>query len=152
MKIVFLLDNREYVETEPEKLQIRQLQPGAAVLGMEVAVPASKEDGTPDLNEDGTPKTQAGFRPLVNYSVDLLPAFADAEEEIEHLSKLLAEKISRARAAAQAAPLALAALTAAGEPTAGGPTAGGPTAGGPTAAEEPKTPKNRKASAKRKAN
>lgn len=71
MKVVFLLDNREYVEVEPDKLQIRQLQEGVAALGTEVTVPVTKEDGTPELNEDGTPKMQLGFRPFINYSVNL---------------------------------------------------------------------------------
>ncbi len=71
MKIVFLLDNQEYVEVQPDKLQIRQLQPGIAALGIEVVVPVRKEDGTPDTNEDGTPKTQLGYRPFINYNVNL---------------------------------------------------------------------------------
>ena len=71
MKVLFLLDNSEFVEVAPEKLQIRQLQPGIAALGTEVTVPVNKEDGTPDTNDDGTPKTQLGFRPLINYSVNL---------------------------------------------------------------------------------
>ena len=71
MKVVFLLDNNEYVEVAPEKLQIRQLQPGQSALGLEVTVPVRKEDGTAELNEDGTPKTQTGFRPFINYAVNL---------------------------------------------------------------------------------
>lgn len=71
MKIVFLLDNNEYVEVAPEKLQIRQIQPGQSALGTEVTVPVRKEDGTPDTNEDGSPKTQTGFRPFINYAVNL---------------------------------------------------------------------------------
>lgn len=71
MKVVFLLDNNEYVEMTAEKLQIRQLSPGISALGTEVVVYLKKEDGTPDLNEDGTPKTQPAWRPLINYNVDL---------------------------------------------------------------------------------
>src|SRR5271157_1449228 len=71
MKVVFLLDNAEYVEVAPEKLQIRQLSDGLAALGTEVTVPVKKEDGTVETNEDGTPKTQVGFRPFINYSVNL---------------------------------------------------------------------------------
>lgn len=73
MKVVFLLDNREYVEVAPDKLQIRQIDEanGIAALGTEVTVPVTKEDGTPELNEDGTPKTQVGFRPFINYNVRL---------------------------------------------------------------------------------
>jgi|SRR5271166_2146060 len=71
MKVVFLLDNKEYIEVSPDKLQIRQIAPGQAALGTEVTVPVNKEDGTPDLNPDGTPKTQVGFRPFINYAVDL---------------------------------------------------------------------------------
>jgi len=71
MKVVFLLDNNEYVEVAPEKLQIRQIGPGQSALGLEVTVPVRKEDGTAELNEDGTPKTQTGFRPFINYAVNL---------------------------------------------------------------------------------
>jgi hypothetical protein len=71
MKVVFLLDNNEYVEVAPEKLQIRQIAPGQSALGLEVTVPVRKEDGTVENNEDGTPKTQTGFRPFINYAVNL---------------------------------------------------------------------------------
>src|SRR5208283_4278434 len=71
MKVVFLLDNNEYVEVAPEKLQIRQIGPGQSALGLEVTVPVRKEDGTTENNEDGTPKTQTGFRPFINYAVNL---------------------------------------------------------------------------------
>src|SRR5277367_3790609 len=79
MKVVFLLDNNEYVEVAPEKLQIRQIGPGQSALGLEVTVPIRKEDGTTETNEDGTPKTQTGFRPFINYAVNLtVPSPADA--------------------------------------------------------------------------
>jgi hypothetical protein len=87
MKIVFLLDNNEYVEVAPEKLQIRQIAPGQSALGIEVTVPVRKEDGTPETNEDGSAKLQTGFRPFINYAVDLTvpapaaPAAAPAAEE-----------------------------------------------------------------------
>jgi hypothetical protein len=71
MKVVFLLDNNEYVEVAPERLQIRQVAPGQSALGVEVTVPLRKEDGTPDTNEDGSAKTQSGFRPFINYAVNL---------------------------------------------------------------------------------
>jgi hypothetical protein len=71
MKIVFLLDNNEYVEVAPEKLQIRQIAPGQSALGIEVTVPVRKEDGTPETNEDGSAKLQTGFRPFINYAVNL---------------------------------------------------------------------------------
>ena len=71
MKVIFLLDNNEYIDIAPEKLQIRQIAPGQSALGIEVTVPLKKEDGTPDLNADGSPKTQTGFRPFINYAVNL---------------------------------------------------------------------------------
>ena len=86
MKIVFLLDNNEYVEVAPEKLQIRQIAPGQSALGIEVTVPVRKEDGTVDANEDGSPKTQTGFRPFINYAVDLTvpaPAAPAAAEPVQ---------------------------------------------------------------------
>jgi len=81
MKVVFLLDNNEYVEVAPEKLQIRQIQPGQSALGIEVTVPVRKEDGTTETNEDGSAKTQTGFRPFINYAVNLVvPEAATAVE------------------------------------------------------------------------
>jgi hypothetical protein len=71
MKVVFLLDNSEYVEVAPEKLQIRQIAQGQSALGVEVQVPLLKEDKTPDLDEKGVQKTQVGFRPFINYAVNL---------------------------------------------------------------------------------
>lgn len=71
MKIVFLLDNSEYVEIAPEKLQIRQLSDGLAALGTEVIVPVKNEAGEVELDADGKPKTQIGFRPFINYQVNL---------------------------------------------------------------------------------
>jgi hypothetical protein len=106
MKVVFLLDNKEYVEVAPDKLQIRQITSGQAALGNEVTVPVNKEDGTPELNEDGTPKTQVGFRPFINYAVNLLPVFATADEEITYLTKLLADKKAAAALPAPAAVVA----------------------------------------------
>ena len=82
MKVVFLLDNSEYVEVAPERLQIRQIQPGQSALGVEVVVPLRNEDGTPETNEDGTPKTQTGFRPFINYAVNLsVPQPAEAKAQ-----------------------------------------------------------------------
>ncbi len=79
MKVVFLLDNNEYVEVAPEKLQIRQLSDGLAALGTEVTVPVNGADGKPELNEDGTGKTATGFRPFINYNVNLsVPKPAEA--------------------------------------------------------------------------
>ena len=71
MKVIFLLDNNEYVELAPESLQIRQLKPGVAALGMETVTTVPGEGGQPQLNEDGTTKLVPGFRPFVNYQVNL---------------------------------------------------------------------------------
>jgi hypothetical protein len=71
MKVLFLLDNAEFVEVAPEKLQIRQLQEGLAALGVEVTVPAKDEKGEVKLDADGKPETQLGFRPFINYNVTL---------------------------------------------------------------------------------
>jgi|HubBroStandDraft_1064217.scaffolds.fasta_scaffold388094_1 hypothetical protein len=79
MKVLFLLDDDSVVAVGPEKLQIRQIQPGVSALGIEVTIPLNGADGKPELNEDGTPKTQQGFRPFVNYNVNLsAPAPAEA--------------------------------------------------------------------------
>jgi len=79
MKVLFLLDDDSVVAIGPEKLQIRQLQPGVSALGVEVTIPLNGADGKPELNEDGTAKTQQGFRPFINYNVNLsAPAPAEA--------------------------------------------------------------------------
>jgi hypothetical protein len=83
MKVVFLLDNNEFVEVAPERLQIRQVAPGQSALGVEVTVPVRKEDGTTETNEDGTPKTQTGFRPFINYAVNLSVPEAPATQVAE---------------------------------------------------------------------
>lgn len=71
MKVVFLLDTNEYIEVAPELLQLRQLGPGQAALGISVIMPTKNEDGSDKLNEDGSPETQTVYRPLINYTVDL---------------------------------------------------------------------------------
>lgn len=71
MRIIFLLDNNEYVEVDPTKLQLRQVSPGQSALGVEVNVPLRNEDGSPQVTEEGLPLTQVAFRPFVNYPVDL---------------------------------------------------------------------------------
>ena len=103
MKVVFLLDNNEYVEVAPERLQIRQLQSGQSALGLEVTVPLRKEDGSPDLNEDGSPKTQTGFRPFINYAVNLWQPGASTEDDIKYLKALLKAKHAELRVAQEAA-------------------------------------------------
>lgn len=72
MKVIFLLDNNEYVEVDPEVLQLRQLSPGQSALGLTVTVPATNEDGSPILDADGKPAANLAFRPFINYAVDLV--------------------------------------------------------------------------------
>jgi hypothetical protein len=71
MKAIFLLDNNEYVEVEATALQLRQLGPGQAALGLTLTVPLKNEDGTPQLDDKGQPVTSLAFRPFINYLVDL---------------------------------------------------------------------------------
>lgn len=82
MKVVFLLDNNEYVEIAPERLQIRQVAPGQSALGVEVTVPVRNEEGVAQTNEDGSPKTQTGFRPFINYAVNLSVPEAPAAVQV----------------------------------------------------------------------
>jgi hypothetical protein len=109
MKVIFLLDNNEYVELAPEKLQIRQIQPGLTAIGCEIAVPLKKEDGSPDLNEDGSPKTQAGFRPFINYQINLYAPGVTPQDDIKNLKAVIKvkqaeiQKAQEAKAAAEAA-------------------------------------------------
>ena len=97
MKVVFLLDNNEYVEVAPERLQIRQVGPGQSALGVEVTVPLRKEDNTPDLNEDGSPKTQTGFRPFINYAVNLSVPEAPATQVPEGPAQAEARAVPAAK-------------------------------------------------------
>ncbi|MGA8153288.1 MAG: hypothetical protein WB952_20220 [Terriglobales bacterium] len=71
MKVLFLLDNGEYVEVAPEKLQIRQLQEGLAAIGTEVVVPVTRDGITVEDAGESTPEVQVGFRPFINYRVNL---------------------------------------------------------------------------------
>ncbi len=81
MRIIFLLDNNEFVEVSPEKLQLRQIGPSQSALGVEVTVPVQNEDGTSKV-VDGQVQTQMAFRPIINYPVNLsLPDAAAAEAE-----------------------------------------------------------------------
>jgi hypothetical protein len=102
MKVVFLLDNNEYVELAPEKLQIRQIQAGVTALGYEVTVPLKKEDGSPDLNEDGSPKTQTGFRPFINYQVNLYVPGATPQDDIKNLKGIIKAKQAEIQKAQEA--------------------------------------------------
>lgn len=102
MKVLFLLDNNEFVEVAPEKLQIRQISPGQSALGIEVTVPVRKEDGTADTNEDGSPKTQVGFRPFINYAVNLsvpAPAATTAEAPAPQTAEAKPKSKGKAKAA-----------------------------------------------------
>jgi hypothetical protein len=106
MKVVFLLDNNEYVEVAPEKLQIRQIAPGQSALGLEVTVPVRKEDGTPETNEDGSPKTQTGFRPFINYAVNLAvptPAEVQAAAPVTEVAHPAPVEKSKGKSKAKAA-------------------------------------------------
>lgn len=83
MKVIFLLDTNEFIETTPEKLQLRELEGGVSAIGTEVNVPVRKEDGSFDTDEHGKLKTQVGFVPLVTYPVKLSPT-PDPETVVIH--------------------------------------------------------------------
>lgn len=102
MKVVFLLDNSEYVEVAPEKLQIRQIADGVAALGIEVTVPLKNEDGTPVLDDNGVQKTQTGYRPFINYQVNLsipkpVEATPAAPEQVVEAQPIAVKKSSKAK-------------------------------------------------------
>jgi hypothetical protein len=103
MKVVFLLDNNEYVEIAPEKLQIRQVGPGQSALGVEVTVPVRNEEGVATVDADGKPVTQTGFRPFINYAVNLGVPQATLEDEIKLLETSLETKRDELRAQRKAA-------------------------------------------------
>lgn len=104
MKVLFLLDNSEYVEVAPEKLQIRQLQDGLAALGTEVTMPVKNEKGEVELDDDGKAKTQVGFRSFINYNVNLVvpkPAEVTAVATPVEAVKLPAVKKTNGKAVAK---------------------------------------------------
>lgn len=102
MKVVFLLDNNEYVELAPEKLQIRQTGSGVSSLGYEVTVPVRDEKGEVKLNAEGKPETQTGFRPFVNYAVNLYVPGTSLQEEIKTLKELVKAKQAELKAVEEA--------------------------------------------------
>ena len=70
MLVIFLLDNREYLTVAPEKLQIRQINPGQSSLGIEVSIPLT--DLTDEQKASGDwVQERTGFRPLINYQMDI---------------------------------------------------------------------------------
>ena len=71
MKIIFFLDNNEFVEVDPVNLQLRQLAAAQSAIGIEVTIPVRNEDGTPKLDDKGDTQMQTVFRPFVNYAVNL---------------------------------------------------------------------------------
>jgi hypothetical protein len=71
MKIIFFLDNNEFVEVDPVNLQLRQLAAAQSAIGIEVTIPVRNEDGTPKTDDKGDTQMQTVFRPFVNYAVNL---------------------------------------------------------------------------------
>ena len=54
-----------------ETLQLRQIDPKVAALGIVEAKPKKSEDGTPLLTPDGKPELESIYTPLINYPVVL---------------------------------------------------------------------------------
>ena len=71
----------------------------ASLLGTEVVVPVNDKDGKPELNEDGTTKTQVGFRPFINYQINLRAPLPTVEAEIEALTAELGQKVAQQKLA-----------------------------------------------------
>jgi hypothetical protein len=92
MRIVFVLDNNEYVDAAPEQLQFRQLQEGLAALGIEVVIPIRRKCESTDLDEHA-PNVEVGFRPLINYGVNLsIPSITTTTHSMEPLPPLPKER------------------------------------------------------------
>jgi hypothetical protein len=94
MRVVFLLENNEYIDVEPTKLQLRQISPGQSALGVEVIVPQRNEDNSVKLAEDGSTLTQSAFRPIINYAVDLTVA-TDVSSAVEPGPRVPSKKSKR---------------------------------------------------------
>jgi hypothetical protein len=71
MKITFFLDNNQYLETEPDKLQLMHVAPDQAAIGVNVNVPKLDDEGKPILDEDKQPILEPRFASLVSYAVNL---------------------------------------------------------------------------------
>jgi hypothetical protein len=94
MKIVFLFDQTDaegkVVSTEsipfvttPDKLNLRQLQPGVSSLGVIFD------------QKDDKGETQQYFRQIINFPINLMKVFSTLEDEIDALKQLLAERIGQ---------------------------------------------------------
>jgi hypothetical protein len=59
-------DGSTFLAVPPERLQIRQLEPGKCALGALVDQPKKSEDGTPIVGE-----VVSVFVPLINYAMDI---------------------------------------------------------------------------------
>lgn len=89
MRIAFMLDNNEYVDVAPEQLQFRQLQEGLAALGIELVIPICRRCKSTDLDEHAPNVEEVGFRPLINYGVNLsIPSIAETTYSKEPLPPL----------------------------------------------------------------
>lgn len=65
-------DSGTFLKAGPERLQVRQLEPNKAALGVLVDRPKVAEDGTPVVGE-----TSTVFVPLINYPMNISAAKAD---------------------------------------------------------------------------
>jgi hypothetical protein len=66
-----------FLAVAPERLQIRQLEPGKCALGALVDQPKKSEDGTPIVGE-----TVTAFIPLINYAMDIAQAVPAPKVEL----------------------------------------------------------------------
>ncbi len=116
MKIVFLFDQTDadgkVVSTEsvpfvitPDKLNLRQLQPGVSSLG--VIFEQADEKG----------ETQQYFRQIINFPINLVKVFPTLDEEIAYLKALFAQKVGQQAVEAEAAKLQASAAPAAAQVT-----------------------------------
>jgi hypothetical protein len=70
MKVLFLLDDGEYVVVEPTQLILSQMSEGLVGLGVNVSIP-SKDDKGEVVIEDGVPKRTTAFRQFLSFNVNI---------------------------------------------------------------------------------
>jgi hypothetical protein len=94
MKLIFLFDQTDSegkivspesvpFVTTPDKLNLRQLQPGVTSLG--VIFEQKDEKG----------EIQQFFRQIINFPINLIKVFPTIEEEIDTLKQILADRIGQ---------------------------------------------------------
>lgn len=64
-------DDSTFLATDPQHLQLRQLEPGKAALGVLIPRQKKSPDGTPLVGSDGKPEFESAFVPIIHYPMNI---------------------------------------------------------------------------------